>query len=124
MTTEKELGEALKREQDVIEIEFDLVKKVLKIKSMGKVAWAVCITAITVAVSCAVVAVSTGGTTALPDAFIATPAMATLASVLGLPTAISAVIIAVAGGGAGALNKLRNYRMEKISDEKVILYRK
>lgn len=91
---------------------------------MGKVAWAVCITAVTVAVSCAVVAVSTGGTTALPDAFIATPAMATLASVLGLPTAISAVIIAVAGGGAGALNKLRNYRMEKISDEKVILYRK
>ena len=91
---------------------------------MGKVAWAVCITAVTVAVSRAVVAASTGGTTALPDAFIATPAMATLASVLGLPTAISAVIIAVAGGGAGALNKLRNYRMEKISEEKVILYRK
>lgn len=124
MTTEKELGKALKEGQDTIEIEMDLCKKVIKIKVMGKVAWGICIASATIAVSCAVVAVSTAGTTAVPDALIATPAMATLASVLGLPTAISAVAIAVAGGGVGALNKLRNYRLERVSDEKIILHKK
>lgn len=124
MTTEKELGKALKEGQDTIEIEFDLCKKVIKIKAIGIVSWGICIASITIAVSCAVVAVSTAGTTAVPDALIATPAVATLASVLGLPTAISAVAIAVAGGGVGALNKLRNYRLERISDEKIILHKK
>ncbi len=124
MTTEKELGKALKEGQDTIEIEFDLCKKVIKIKAIGIVSWGICIASITIAVSCAVVAVSTAGTTAVPDALIATPAMATLASVLGLPTAISAVAIAVAGGGVGALNKLRNYRLERVSDEKIILHKK
>lgn len=95
-----------------------------KIKAIGIVSWGICIASITIAVSCAVVAVSTAGTTAVPDALIATPAMATLASVLGLPTAISAVAIAVAGGGVGALNKLRNYRLERVSDEKIILHKK
>lgn len=124
MTTEKELGKALKEGQDTIEIEFDLCKKVIKIKAIGIVSWGICIASITIAVSCAVVAVSTAGTTAVPDALIAMPAMATLASVLGLPTAISAVAIAVAGGGVGALNKLRNYRLERVSDEKIILHKK
>ena len=124
MTTEKELGKALKEGQDTIEIEFDLCKKVIKIKAIGIVSWGICIASITIAVSCAVVAVSTAGTTAVPDALIATPAMAPLASVLGLPTAISAVAIAVAGGGVGALNKLRNYRLERVSDEKIILHKK
>ena len=124
MTTEKELGKALKEVQDTIEIEMDLCKKVIKIKAIGIVSWGICIASITIAVSCAVVAVSTAGTTAVPDALIATPAMATLASVLGLPTAISAVAIAVAGGGVGALNKLRNYRLERVSDEKIILHKK
>lgn len=124
MTTEKELGKALKEGQDTIEIEMDLCKKVIKIKAIGIVSWGICIASITIAVSCAVVAVSTAGTTAVPDALIATPAMATLASVLGLPTAISAVAIAVAGGGVGALNKLRNYRLERVSDEKIILHKK
>lgn len=36
MTTEKELGKALKEGQDTIEIEMDLCKKVIKIKVMGK----------------------------------------------------------------------------------------
>lgn len=35
MTTEKELGKALKEGQDTIEIEFDLCKKVIKIKAIG-----------------------------------------------------------------------------------------
>ncbi len=124
MTTEKELGEALKRGESTIEVEFDLKNKILKIKALEKGAWAVCVTAIGVAVVCGVVTISTAGTAAAPSAFVATPAVATVASFLGVPTAISAIGIAIAGGGVGALNKLRGYRVEKVSNEKVILHKK
>ena len=50
MRTEKELGEALKREEDTITIEGDLVKKVIKIHGTGKPAWGLAIGAIGVAV--------------------------------------------------------------------------
>ena len=36
MTTEKELGKALKEGQDTIEIEMDLCKKVIKIKAIAE----------------------------------------------------------------------------------------
>uniref|UniRef100_UPI003F583790 hypothetical protein n=1 Tax=Vibrio cholerae TaxID=666 RepID=UPI003F583790 len=51
ISNEADLGEALKREQDTIEIEGDLKNKVLKIKATGKVAWAVAIGAIGIAVA-------------------------------------------------------------------------
>ena len=108
MTTEKELGEALKRGDSTIEVEFDLAHKVAKIKTTGNAMWALCITAIGVAVVSGVVAISTAGTATVPSAFIAT----------------SAIGIAMAGGGVVALNKLRGYRLEKVSDEKVILHKK
>ena len=122
MTTEKELGEALKRGDSTIEVEFDLAHKVAKIKTTGNAMWALCITAIGVAVVSGVVAISTAGTATVPSAFIATPAIATASGVLGMSTAISG--IAMAGGGVVALNKLRGYRLEKVSDEKVILHKK
>lgn len=50
MRTEKELGEALKREEDTITIEGDLVNKVIKIHGTGKTAWGLTIGAIGVAV--------------------------------------------------------------------------
>lgn len=123
MTTEKELGEALKRGEDTIEVEMDLGRKVVRMKAVGKHAWAICVAAIGVAGACGVVAITSAGTAA-PSAFVATPAVATVASFLGVPTAISAIGIAIAGGGVGALNKLRGYRVEKVSDEKVILHKK
>lgn len=124
VTTEKELGEALKRGESTIEVEFDLQNKVLKIKALEKGAWAVCVAAIGVAVVCGVVTISTAGTATVPSAFVAAPAVVTVSSFLGMPTAISAIGIAIAGGGVGALNKLRGYRVEKVSDEKVILHKK
>lgn len=99
MTTEKELGEALKRGDSTIEVEFDLAHKVAKIKTTGNAMWALCITAIGVAVVSGVVAISTAGTATVPSAFIATPAIATASGVLGMSTAISAIGIAMAGGG-------------------------
>lgn len=73
---------------------------------------------------CGVVTISTAGTATVPSAFVAAPAVVTVSSFLGMPTAISAIGIAIAGGGVGALNKLRGYRVEKVSDEKIILHKK
>lgn len=122
MTTEKELGEALKRGDSTIEVELDLARKVIKIKTVRNGMWALCVTAIGVAVVSGVVAISTAGTATVPSAFIATPAIATASGVLGMSTAISAIGIAMAGGGVVALNKLRGYRLEKVSDTENMEY--
>lgn len=124
MTTEKELGEALKNDQDIIEIEGDLKNKVLKIKATGKVAWGACIVSITVAVAAAVVIISTGGTATPVAGPLAGITLGVAAPTLGMSTAITATGIAIAGGGIGALNKLRKYKVEKILDTKIILHRK
>lgn len=124
MTTEKELGEALKTDKDTIEVEGDLSKKIIKIKATGKVAWGVCIGCIVVACTMAVVTLSTGGTAAPVTGPTTALTLSAAASVWGLPTAITATGIALAGGGVVALKKLRKYRIEKISDTKIILHKK
>ena len=114
MTTEKELGEALKRGDSTIEVEFDLAHKVAKIKTTGNAMWALCITAIGVAVVSGVVAISTAGTATVPSAFIATPAIATASGVLGMSTAISAIGIAMAGALVIQVKKRRGIRQKRI----------
>lgn len=116
ISTEKELGEALKRNQDSIEIEGDLSRKVLKIKATGKVAWLVAIGAIGIAV---VITVGSGGTAAPAAGFVGLGAV----SVLGISAATSAVAIAIAAGGVSALNSLRQYKIVSESDNKVVLSR-
>lgn len=115
--SESDLGEALKAGQDTIEIEGDLVKKVLRIKATGKAAWAVAIGAIAVAVA---IAIGTGGT-ATPASFVVGGAAV---AVLGGSAAMSAVAIAVAAGGVGVLRSLRAYKVVEQSDGKLILKRK
>ncbi|MDN3555774.1 hypothetical protein [Halomonas maura] len=117
ISNEADLGEVLKNDQDTIEIEGDLKNTVLKIKATGKVAWAIAIAAIGVAVT---VLIATGGTGAPASGIIGGGAVA----VLGLPTAISAVSIAVAAGGVGVLNSLRSYRIADQSNGKLVLKRK
>ncbi|MDC5842514.1 hypothetical protein OPW33_24615 [Vibrio europaeus] len=117
ISNEADLGEALKSEQDTIEIEGDLKNKVLKIKATGKVAWAVAIGAIGIAVT---MLIATGGTGAPASGIIGGGAVA----VLGLPTAISAISIAVAAGGVGALNSLRSYEIADQSNGRLVLKRK
>ena len=107
---EKELGEALKN--DAIEIEIadeNLTGHVIRIKITGAIAWAVAIGAIAVAVIAILAAPVTGGTSAVASA-VAAPAAA---AVLGVGTTTSATGIAVAAGGVSALNKLREYKIEK-----------
>ncbi len=124
MTTEKEFGEALRNDQDTIVIEGELAQKTIKIKATGKVAWGVCIGCIGIGVALVVVTIGSGGTATPITGPTTAITLGAAAATWGLPTAITATGIAVAGGGVRVLNKLRKYRLVKISDTKIILYRK
>ena len=115
--TEKDLGEALKNEQEQIEIEGDLCKKVIKIKATGKVAMTVTIGAIAVSIVALMTTPHTGGASNLAHLITAPAAVVTL----GVSTASSAVAIAIAAGGVGALKKLRRYSLTKNSDGTITL---
>lgn len=121
--TEEELAKAVNNNENYIEIEGDLSEKIIKIKATGNVAWAIAIGSIGVAV----IAVMTLFRSSQPSkaAFVASGIGAATAggavAILGLAATTSAIKIAVAGGAIGVLKKLRNYKMEKISDTKLIL---
>lgn len=116
---EKELGKAIKNNEDSIEISVDLERKVLKIKSIGNVAWLVAFGAITVAVVAILAAPATGGT----SSFVSAAAAPAAVSILGASTTIATINIAVAAGGTKALNKLREYKIVK-NNGKTILIKK
>lgn len=116
---EKELGKALKNDEDSIEISVDLERKVLKIKATRGAAWIVAVGAITVAVVATLAAPATGGASSLVSVAAAPAAV----SILGASTTIAAINIAVAAGGTKALNKLREYKIVK-NNGKTILIKK
>ena len=127
VSTEKELGNAIHDNVDTIEIEGDLVKKVVKIKATGKVAWAACIGSLTVAIIATVAAL-------IPD-----PAEPIEIGVAGISYGISAITLgaattsavsigiagatgaAVGSAAIGILNKLRKYKITEKSEGKVVL---
>ena len=120
--TEEELAKAVNNNENYIEIEGDLSNKVFRIKAVGSVPWIVAIGSIVVAT----VAVISLSKISQPKAgFMASGIGAATAggavAILGLAATTSAIKIAVAGGAIGVLKKLRNYKMEKISDTKLIL---
>lgn len=123
ITDEKELGKAVKRGDETIELDIHIGKIVIRIKAVGKVAWATCVGAIGVVVVSILSVPATGGASTPVSAFAGAPALVGATAVLGSAT-IPAITIAVAGGGVAALNKLRNYRVEKLSDGRVILHKK
>lgn len=114
---EKELGKILKTNPNIIIIEGDLTKKVLRIIATGRIAWIVAIGAIAVAVG---IIFATGGLGILPTTVAVAPVAV---STLGLPAALSAVGIAIAGGGVAALNKLRKYKVIEKSSDRLVLKR-
>ena len=126
----KELGQAIKDGKDVIELEADLAKKVIKIKATGNVAWGVAASALAVAITTSIISITTApidvatlGTTSAFKALVGTSSFATAATTLGSATS-TALSIGIAGGGIGALNKLRNYRIENKNNGKIILHKK
>ena len=119
VTTEEELTNAIKNNEDTIEIEGDLSKKAIRIKATGKVAWVVAIAATIVAVIGIFFITTSGGKNLIA---LGTGAVSTL----GSNTTIGVIIIAIAiaGAGIGILNKLRKYRIEKVSEKHIILHKK
>ena len=122
--TEAELGEALKNNEESIEIEGDLARKTFKIRATGNVAWAVCIGAIGIATYSMIATVGTGGASIPVTATTAGFTAATATTVLGGAVTYSAIAIAVAAGGVGALNKLRKYKQVSYENSRLILRRK
>ena len=120
MTTEKELAEALKKNPDTIEIEGDLARKVVKIKATGAVTWGACLVMISFCAFSAAATVATAGTAAPATTIPTTLSLGVAATAWGVPTATTAVSIAIAGG-IRSLDKLRKYKLTKISDEKIRL---
>ena len=125
MTDEKELGKAIKEGKDNIEVEFDLARKVIKIKGVGKVAWGACALGLSITIAAVIVTLSSGGTSSPATVPAGLAGMGTATAVMGYSVATSAVAIGAAGGGGIAtLNKLRKYRIEKINEDKIILHKK
>ncbi len=120
---EKELGKAIKNGESYIEIEGDLAKKTIKIKATGKVAWGACALGLTIAIGATIATVATGGTSAPATAPAGFVGFGAASAGLGAGAAMSAISIGAAGGGIAVLNKLRKYKLEKISEEKIILHK-
>lgn len=118
ISTEKELGEALKEQPDSIEIEGDLAKKIIKIKATGKAAWAIAIGAIAVVVIAVLTSPATGGAHGVLAVGVTAPVAV---GILGVSATTAAVSIAVAVGGVGALNTLRSYNLKKLGNDHIIL---
>ena len=119
--TEKELGEALKREDEYIEIEGNLAEATVKIRAAGTVAWAIAIGAIGIAVYAAIATIGTGGTATPVTGTAALAATPAAVAILGGAATYTAISVAVAAGGVGALTSLRSYKEVSRSHHKLIL---
>lgn len=124
VTTEKELADAIKENEDTITIEGDLVKKTLRIKATGKVAWVIAFGAIGVAVYSVMLTIGTGGFSAPATGTAAAFTGGAAISILGVSATTAAISIAVAAGGVGVLTKLRSYRIVEKSDNHLVLSKK
>lgn len=122
--TTKELGEAIKNNEESIEIEGDLKKQVFRIKATGKVAWGVCASVLGVAIVFYLVTSkkdATGGAALFVSGMVTTTAAATI---LG-SAAVPAALIGIAAEGIGALNTLRDkYEIVEENEEHIKLQRK
>lgn len=104
VTTEKELANAINNDSvSEIEIKGDLKEKVVKIRAKGKVAWAIAVGAITIAVLLIISSPVTLGT----QSIVSLPALGPAVAVLGVGVTLSAVQIAAAAGGVAILAYIR-----------------
>ena len=122
--TEEELGEAIKNDEDTIEIEGDFAKKVIRIRATGTVAWAIAIAAIAIAVYALLTASATGRAPGF-GAGVAVGAIAPRATgILGKSVTVAAIGIAIAGGGISTLTKLRDYEEISRTENSLVLKKK
>ena len=135
--TSKELGEAIKSNEDYIYVEGDLKNKVIRIKATGKIAWASAAGSLAAAITLyltlpATLATSTvaggpvgtavGGAISFTGGAITTTIVATA---LGVKAAAVAIAIGVACGGIGGVITLRDkYIIVNKGEDGIILKRK
>lgn len=135
--TAKELGLAIKSNEKYIYVEGDLKNKVIRIKTTGKIAWALAAGSLAAAITCylAIPATTTVSTTVAGPAgtivgsaipFTGSAVASTVvASALGIKATAVAIGIGVACGGVGGVISLRDkYKIESKSDKGIILKRK
>lgn len=124
VTTEKELADAVNRNEDTIVIEGDLAKKTIRIKATGTVAWAVAIDSICIVFYGVIATVGTGGVATPVAGFAAVAGSGGALSVLGAAATSAAISMAVSVRSLSVLKKLRgNYKIVSESDNKVTLKR-
>lgn len=130
MTTDnaQELGRAIESKQNEITVEGDLAKKIIRIKTTGKVAWVIAGGAIAIGVIAVMkmpVAASTGPTGLIAEGLVLGTTAAGAVSVLGVSATVTAVSIGVGARNKRALDELRNnYTLTIVNDRKIILRHK
>lgn len=120
ITDEKELRQALQAGTDSIEIEGNLKDKVVRIKASGKVAWVIALGAIAVAVIVALphtLANAGNANKVLMESPTSAPHLGLSIVWILLGIAVVAIIVAM-------LNKFRGYKLEKVSNMRIILRKK
>ncbi len=118
---EQDLGTAIDNEEETIRVKGRLAPRIKKIWYLDRFLWCVCLACLAVAVAALLAVPTTFGTSAAMSMVAGTPA----AFVMGAPAASTAVLMAAAGSGISTLRQLRNgYRLEVISSEYVVLYKK
>lgn len=118
---EQDLGSAIDNEEETIRVKGQLAPRIKKIWYLDRFLWCVCLACLAVAVAALLAVPTTFGTSAAMSMVAGTPA----AFVMGAPAASTAVLMAAAGSGISTLRQLRNgYRLEVISSEYVVLYKK
>ena len=115
---EKELGKALKNEEEEIELRGELAKKMKKIYQLDQTLWCLCLVCLAVTVTALLAAPATAGTSTVVSLTAGTPA----AAIIGIPSAVSAVLTAAAGGGIHILSRMRRRMMKQLDNGHIILY--
>jgi hypothetical protein len=125
VTDAKDLGKRMKNDDDYLELEGDLARKVLKIKAKGKVAIGAAVAIVAGILAAVVITAGSGGTSIPLTAPIGAAEYAALIPIVGsLDLATVIVAIAIGGGNAAILHKLFDYDITKIDDDHIILKKK
>ena len=115
---EKALGEALKNDEETIELEGALAERIKRIYQLNHVLWCLCVVSLAVAAAALLAAPASAGTSSAVSLAAAAPA----AAAMGAPAAVTAALTAAAGGGVHVLRKLRERTMKELKNGHIVLY--
>ena len=123
VSDETGLKEAIASNQSSIEIEGNLAQKVVRIKATGAVAWVVAVGAMVAIIT--LVARTYFVPSATSNVLLAIPVDSQAQADSGMLIAIGILaLVAISALLIAVFNKLRKYRVEKLSDSRVRLERK